>query len=604
MSIFFNIMKTLTALIIVLFISCSSYATERNFIAEISSNVTAPGRQIEMSLIFPETDVVSPEMPFLPGINFKYKEKIIDQVKGTITFKYLVISSKTGDFTIGPLVTGYNGDIFKSNPVTFSVKKGEYEIVELSDHKLLNHEDLDKHIFIDLITPEKALYVNEKAFIKLQFYSDWLDVENIKILESFQPKEFIENNFKKVNSSFIEKEGIKYIVLEYIKEIFSPLPGELMLSPVEVRFNVVRPPKEKESDFYLMNDNLGFYKQYLGRKKKKNEVLISSSKNIRIIDLPEDKPLGFNGAVGDFNVQINEDWSEFEKYRKIKYSTTILGEGNYDSIVAPVFLTEKGIKVYPENKIKKEKSFIYEQTVKVVDNELVEIPAYRFVFFSPTNNEYKVIQKGPFVLEKSGNKKSEEKPGIFDIGIIPEKQEWISSIKHSLGKGFLKNYEIFSFVIVLILVIFEILFFSVGLYLYRKKWIMTSNNPKAIFIRTKKMSKKILSKAKALYLKGKNKEFCDIVFSGLQGYFAELLGLSASNITASAIKVYLKDSLKTDCFSFEINEIFSYCYKGKFSNLKIEQDDTKTVLEKMSSLLNDFGEIGLEIIKTRIAGRI
>jgi len=598
-------MKKITILILIFLFSLSAYAAERTFKAELSRGHTSPGRQVELSLIFSHTkDIPPPDMPFMPGITFRYKGKEEGAFDEILIYKFAIIPSTVGTFSIGPLYTAYNGDFYVSNKIELKVDKS-FETQNVPIEKVKTESrDLSKHVFVDMEVSADEVYVNEKVLIKLRIFSDWLDIENLKIVELLQNNDFIGAKIDKTNSFFKEIKGVKYFVIEYSKEIFSPYSGKFMLSPFEARFNIIMAKKENGVYAELLNDNMNYYEKYLGKKKERKEVLKTQPIKINVLALPEKKPLGYKGAVGDFSVEIKENWSSFEINKILKFTTIVEGKGNYDTVSSPEFVSKKGIKIYPENKYKKEKSVIFEQAIKVEDAELAQIPPLRFVFFSPAKKSYELVQKGPFELDVMGGGKIVESIGGIDDGVIEKKQDWVMVLKHSPENRSSDNYGMFPLVIIFGVFCFEILIFIVALYKYRIDWIRRSDDPKAVFLRTKYISRDLLLRAGGFYRKGKSEAFCGIIFQGLQDYFGSLLGLSSGNITESVVGRVLKETYQVESLSDGINEVFLYCYRGKFSDSTLDKSEMKRALVKTESLLKLFNEVGLEIIKTRTSEKI
>ncbi len=593
--------KILIFTIMMLCLSYPAKGDERTFKAELSSKNTAPGRQVEMSLVFSGTkDIPPPELPFMPDISFKYKDKIFDVAGNTLTYKFSVIPTRPGSYSIGPLITVYDGETLISNQVELKVDKifRPKDLTGDNNLEVNNNFDLSKHIFAKIEIPGGDVYMNEKAIIKLEVYSDWLDIEDLKIAESFKMKKLISSNFKKNKSFISEIKGVKYIVIDYIKEFFSPFPGSFSPKPFKVMFNIVMPEVENEGEMMFLNDNMSFYKKYMGRKKEKSEIIEVDPGKIKIMDLPPGKPFGFKGAVGNFNVEIEparqDSYTEEGIY---EFTTTIMGEGNYDTVSAPVFASDKGLKIYPEARRRKEKSVTFEQKVKPVDKSLKYIPALRFVFFSPEERKYKVIEKGPFEISPGISSKDKTKSVRVSGGSSEEgKSQWISSLKKDMGRIYDRKYGMISMEFAAYVLVLIVLMFLSGLYRYRSYWIKTSDDPKAIAKRAGIIGKNVLSRARYLSKKRKSEEFCETVFRGMQKYFAELMGLSPGNITESAVKGFLKDNFQLEALSEGINEVFSYCYRGKFSDAGMDKEEMENALKNTERLFNIFDDISLDLI--------
>jgi hypothetical protein len=551
------------------------------------------------------TEIPVPEMPFLPGLTFKYKDKMVDQGKKQIIYTFAVIPSKPGSYVIGPLFTVNETELFRSNKVSLKVDRA-YRPERISestknDSAGGSEKGLSGHIFTRMEIPDREVYVNEQIQLILKVYSDWLDVEELQIVETRSEGDLISTSFKKERSFFEENEGVKYIVLEYSKTIFSPFAGEITIPSFEVRFKIVRPEGNGNSSF--LNDNSSFYEDYLGRKKDKREVLKTPVSKIKVSELPGTGPPGFKGALGDFNVSIKIDRMKFHKDRILEFITKITGEGNYNTVFAPELVSSEGVSIYSVEDHREEESIEFRQSVKLIKKNLKNIPALRFVFFSPSKKIYEIVEKGPFNIVPGTAVIDEIEKGKRSYNISGENEEsWITVLKDDIGRIYGESYGIFSLNLVIVMFGLLLMMFGFGIYRYRLFWIMASNDPGAVFRRVSGISKKVLSRIRYLYKKGKSDEFCDALFQGLQDYFAELMGFSPGNITESAVKAFLKDNFELETLSAKINEIFFFCYRGKFSNINVDKNEMNKALIDTAGVFNVFNDIALELISARING--
>ena len=124
-------------------------------------------------------------------------------------------------------------------------------------------DDISKHIYLVIEVPKKDIYVNEEIPIKVMLFTDWLDIENIS-LQQKASKDLIVRKFSDKTISNIDKEGVKYIVLEYKSSLVAVMPGTYTLNPVEATMEAVMPGKSASVAAPPLNENIGFYEKFIG----------------------------------------------------------------------------------------------------------------------------------------------------------------------------------------------------------------------------------------------------------------------------------------------------------------------------------------------------
>lgn len=173
-------------------------------------------------------------------------------------------------------------------------------------------DDISKHIYLVMEVPKKDIYVNEEIPIKVMLFTDWLDIENI-LLQQKASKDLIIRKFSDKTISNIDKEGVKYIVLEYKSSLVAVMPGTYTLNPVEATMEAVMPGKGASVAAPPLNENSGFYEKFIGP---------SGSRKITI----ETQPFVFNAS----EVPVKEKPREQEKLAMVPRKTSYGPLGRYN----------------------------------------------------------------------------------------------------------------------------------------------------------------------------------------------------------------------------------------------------------------------------------
>lgn len=173
-------------------------------------------------------------------------------------------------------------------------------------------DGISKHIYLVMEVPKKNIYVNEEIPIKVMLFTDWIDIEDIS-LQQKASKDLIIRKFSDKAIINIDKEGVKYVVLEYKSSLVAVTPRTYTLNPVEATMEVVMPGKGASVAAPPLNDNAGFYEKFIGP---------SGSRKITI----ETQPIVFTAS----EVPVKEKPREQEKLAMVPRKTSYGPLGRYD----------------------------------------------------------------------------------------------------------------------------------------------------------------------------------------------------------------------------------------------------------------------------------
>jgi BatD DUF11 like domain len=183
----------------------------------------------------------------------------------------------------------------------------------------------------------------------------------------------------------------------------------------------------------------------LGPEVDENITLDTKPVTITVKPLPEEnKPLGFNGAVGNFSIEASLNNNTIAADDEATLHVVVKGKGNLPVVAAPVVDWPDGIRAFDPtakedvNKtvapMSGSKSFDYVFTPHAAGH--YTIPAVNFPYFDPATQSYKTagtqpldIQVTPAVRSHSktpADSAKKEAPGpVSAIGFARDHLEWI-----------------------------------------------------------------------------------------------------------------------------------------------------------------------------------
>ena len=564
------------------------FAREINFDLKIEKEKISKGKQTELEAVFYDSaDIPAPEMPFIDGLNFKYvrsdkKETSSGANTPSIVHIYRVAALRTGSFDIGPVVFNYNGDTYTSNSLKLIVEKEEK--LPISPVGISGKSgDISNHIYIKLDVPKDVIFVNEEMPFKAMLFSDWLDLENISLVQS--PSEnLIIRKFGEKSIRNIEKDGVKYIILEYGSSLSAAIPGVYKLNPVEVTFDITRPKEKNGTAPELLNNNKEFYDGFIGYAASRSVTLESSAPTITAKEIPlENRPDDFKGAIGRFNFDVKVSPAGAKVGEKLTLTMSIDGAGNYNTVTMPVTGSINGAKSYEPKIIKKKDSIVSEQVIKVESGEFSQIPQITFSFFDPGEGKFVTIRKGPIEIKVEGY---EKKPVSKEPVPVRARNLNIVPFKESPGRLRDYNMRFYRNSVFILLGIIPILAVFAASIIRKRIRFLDANPGYAAMLRASKKAHMRLAKAQELLGQKKTAEFYSTVFNIMQGYMGERAVIPQGGVTAKILDDIPPSMIDAEMCK-KIKKIFSDCYMAKYTSASFSAEDMADTLGELKYAITE-----------------
>lgn len=587
------IKKVILALSLAIAVSVSCFAEEITFELKLEKENIYPGKQTQLEAIFYNAaDIPPPEIPFASGLDIKFLQTLKKSLPSkpganSLVHIYRIVALKAGSFKIGPVIFGYGLDTYRSNSVSLVVEK-ETAPAGGGDSSARGEIDISKHIYLTLDAPKTTVFVNEKILLTLRLYSDWLDLENITFWQ--EPREnMITKKFGERTVSTIEREGTKYIVLEYKSSMFAATPGEYALEPIEVKLDVARPrTKNGAGPLGLLNDNRAVYDNFIGTGDRRTLRLKTQPFTVTVRPLTlKGQPESFKGAVGNFSLEVSVAPTKVKLGDTTALKMVISGDGNYDTVSMPQLKEANGIKVYDPQVITGRDSVKYELLVRVLSKEIRQIPEIVFAYFDPNGERYLSVQRGPLPiviegappetkLEKAaGAVKEEEKRQMTIVGL----KDYSGGLRRYNTNFYRNKILILIWVLPVLMIIFATII--------EKRMQVLRDNPRyAAMLSASRKARRLIAKAETFLKQGDCKTFYEIVFKTIQGYLGERVLTPTAGITEQVIND-LRDFGIEEGMLNRIRKIFSDSYLVRYTSVNFSQDDMRGMLEEVRDVIKD-----------------
>ncbi|MEE8359860.1 MAG: BatD family protein [Candidatus Omnitrophota bacterium] len=564
----------------------TAYAADIKFVVTVDDQVVSLGDSTQLNLNFYGTqDVVAPEIPEMDGFEVRYigpssSISIVNrQVSLSITHVYTLVPFEEGIFTIGPFTFEYKGREYTSDPVKIEIVKGPVlsrrrtsrtrERTETYE----TEEDISGRIFVTMQVPRDRVYVNEIIPMTMKLYVNGMGLKDIQYPkvphDGFsmgkyeQPRQYRERDY---NDNIFD-------IIEFKTTLFGTRPGKFTLGPAEL--NAMRITRQRQRGMRSIDDFFGddLFDDFFGRYQAHPIKLSSKTVDVTVLPFPkEGKPDDFNGTIGDFNFELKAEPRDIRVGDPITLTMKISGNGNFNTVTAPILESQKGFKVYRPTAIEQTRDEkIFEQVIIPKTDEVTQIPKASFSFFNPQREIYQIIAKGLITI-RVARPENEEELKIMEFGkgrprtFVHEKiGRDIIYIKESPGKFKRVGSFLYKKPGYLLLHIIPLLILASLFTIHSRSERMRTDERYARHASAPRKARAGLKEASGFMKQKKSGEFYSAVFKTMQEYLGDRYLLVAGGITANIVDELLKDKgIKKDILD-KLERLFADCDMARYA---------------------------------------
>lgn len=561
-------------------LSLSVFAGERRVELHLSSDETVPGRHVLLKVIVHgfEPEISPPEIPFADGLDVRYTHQEKDEQDRSILV-YRVVPMRAGSFEIGPVFLEHEGDVYRTNSLELIADRHAGTDFHRREEVDYREKGLDGRIFLEVDLPERDIYVNDQFSLRLFFYSDWLDVEQIAITEP-PHRHFITGEYVLEGTEFIDKDGQIFFVMEYSRDMFATEPGVYEIGPMKAAFTVT----ERKGE--LLNDNQAFYEYFLGPDKSRRLEIETDRFEVRVLPFPrEGMPGGFMGAVGDFEMTVQSTGMDLSLGEEFEIRTVITGSGNISSINAPRIEQHEGLSVSPPVIRSTERGIESSHRLKVRALRQTYSPEVSFSYFDPGRGNYVHLReriKGLRGITEEGEQVVEED----EVSLAVEDIVPIKLTPGPFFKGELLFYETGWF---FVFYFSPILFLSVLGVVRKKERFLQGGTPLAKRYRARRKAEENLRSLEAFLIKEDSMRFYEQLHKTLCEYLGMRFSLSPRTLSPGDVEKRIVPFLDEKELADIIYELFADLYLMRYAGENVRSDMERS-FDRIVFLIKRFSE--------------
>ena len=503
------------------------------------------------------------------------------------TYSYFLSPLEKGLITVGQATIEINGKIFKTLPVEVNVSESVEISKDPNDPNYIVNENL--HLVAEVSNPKPFLNEGISIVYKL-YYSPQINVTNVGEIETPKFENFWSQNIK-IPRLQIERgsyNGESYNYVTWKKTVLYPQKtGRLEILPLSLDVSVDVPTNRR--DF--------FGNRIYSQVSKK---ITAGRRVIQVGELPDNAPSSFNGAVGDFDIELTTNKTDLNASESLQATIKISGKGNLKLFSPPSIEAPSSLEKYdPE----------YTENVSTnlagmngnISNTYTLVPQFQgkypissvdFTFFNTSLKKYETLKtkeiivnvlEGPTLLTEKVDPQNSTTPS----NILPS----INQFKFIKTKPNLVNINSSSFInstyfYIIIFLPFFIIILTV--IFFKSKKITDSDLKKYKSISANKLARKYLFEAK------KNLDKKDMFYVSLEKAMHNFLKSKLSIETSDYSKERIQDLLKNRNVDDDTQKLFirliENCEFARYtpaSNVAINKDyeNAVKVISELDNLL-------------------
>ena len=450
-------------------------------------------------------------------------------------YSYYITPLKTGSLTIGQAIIEIDNKIYKTIPVKVKVSDSVISNKNPNDASYVVNENL--HLVAEVSNSNPYLNQGFSVVYKL-YFSPQINVTNVGEIDSPEFNDFWSHNIKiprlQIERGTFKGDSYNYVIWKKIV-LYPQKSGKLNILPMSLDVSVDVPTNKR--DFFGNR----IYTQI-------PKTVTAGEREIKVMDLPDDAPENFSGAVGVFDIELTSTKTELNASESLQATLKVDGEGNLKLFSIPDLETPNSLEKYdPEYKenVKTSTKGMYgniSDTYTLVPQFKGKYPInpVEFVYFNPETKSYKSIFSKEIIINVL------EGPSSFNqnnLTVSPSNNIPISKgqFKFLKTKSNLISLESKDFIYStnFYLLIFVPIGIIIILFFFKSKKTISSDINGFKSRRANKLAKKYLSEAKINLLK--KDVFYISLEKALHNFLKSKLSIETSDYTKEKIIILMRE---------------------------------------------------------------
>ena len=431
-------------------------------------------------------------------------------------------------------------------------------------------QGIGEKVYVVMKVEKEQIYLHEKIPLTVRLYARGHSLRDIQYPLLSHPG-FMVREFETPVRKMETLDGVEFETFEFRTTLFGLKTGRVKLGPVRIQSTILIPIDQRENSPLSRTPR----DDYFGASATRPITLESNELSIHVLPFPEKgKPRGFDGAVGNFRMEVETQPEEVKVGEPMTLKITMSGAGNFDSLTPPDLEPVKGLKVYEAQVKRDNRVRIYEQVLIPESDEITEIPTIRLSFFNPEEVSYQTISKGPFPIRV----RKAEDPRVFTGEILPL-QKSPGSVK-TRGDLLYRNRVFLLFHLLPLL-------FLLPVWLHHKQREKIRTDLRyARRLEARKQAKRGLQEGEKILKGGKASGYYDSFFKIFQDYLGNRFDLPSKSITVEEVDQILTPAGVDGQTLLKIRRIFFRCDLARYASAEFNRTEAEETFRMAKEVLN------------------
>jgi hypothetical protein len=368
------------------------------FTASLDRDTISLGESATLSLTFEDGSPRNvPTPPNVAGLQIAYVGPssqfsfVNGETKSTVTYNFTLTPRQAGDFTIPALAADVGGQRLSSSPLRLKV-------LPPNSPPPAAVNSGSEVAFMKLTLPEKEVYPGEVLAARLDIYLR----DDVQNFGNFQFTGTPADGFTVGKIAQGSKQRVQignriYTDVPLSLTLTTVKTGPVSVGPFTAGAVVVLPSNQGRDSFPF-----GMF----GGGEQRQVTFATDTLNLESLPLPaEGTPANFNGAVGDYTMNVTAGPTTVAVGDPITVRVQISGQGALDSLTLPDQPAWRDFKAYPptskvatSDQLGLQGTKTFEQIVTPQNTDVHELPAFSFSFFDPGAKSYRTLTQPPVQL--------------------------------------------------------------------------------------------------------------------------------------------------------------------------------------------------------------
>jgi hypothetical protein len=373
-------------------------ASGATFTASLDRDTISLGESATLSLSFEGAQPKNVPTPSVSGLQILQAgtSQNVSFVNGamssSVTVNFSVTPTRTGEFQIPAITVDVNGQPLSSQPLKLIV-------TQPNAPSAANINSGNEVAFMRLTLPQEKIYEGETIVGELQiFLRD--DVQNFGNFQiTSKPTDgFVIGKTAQAGRAHTQIGNRVYTVIPISVALTATRAGDLSIGPFTANLTVVLPSQNQGGD--------PFFAQFFNQGEQKQVSLATDEIKAQALPLPnENVPTNFNGAIGDFSMNVNAGPTNVTVGDPITVRVQISGRGSLDSLKLPDQSGWNNFKIFTptqktdfSDQLDLQGTKTFEEIVTPENTDVHALPEFSFSFFNPNDGQYHTLTQPPTPL--------------------------------------------------------------------------------------------------------------------------------------------------------------------------------------------------------------